>query len=201
MKDGINLRSQGRSMEAILAVPKEFRHLRRENGNEMNDSEKCRYISLLHPGALDSDQEIRSVIQMALSIHHLEQRNIALRELARQLLERSLWNICAEIIDLFEVPSERITVTIEMANKLLEIGDRDDESSVWLDLNLWKSYYGAGYERGDPELFIRSAEWLEQHLPGSEIYYGHDVNDQNISRFDSAARNALLENYRQRSAG
>ena len=78
---------------------------------------------------------------------------------------------------------------------------RKDDSSVWLDLNLWKSYYGPGYERGDPELFIRSAEWLEQHLPGSEIYYGHDVNDENVSRFDTAARNELLNNYRQKSAG
>jgi hypothetical protein len=73
-----------------------------------------------------------------------------------------------------------------------------DESSMWLDVNLWKSYYGPGYERGNPELFVKVAEWLEQRLPGSEIYYGHDVGDENVSLFDRSARMKLLEHYEQR---
>jgi hypothetical protein len=41
---------------------------------------------------------------------------------------------------------------------------------MWLDVNFWKAYYGPGYERGTPELFVHCAEWLEQRLPGCEIY-------------------------------
>jgi hypothetical protein len=73
-----------------------------------------------------------------------------------------------------------------------------DESSRWLDVNLWKPYYAAGYERGNPELFVKCAEWLEERIPSAEIYYGHDVNDENVSRFDNAARTSLLDSYRQR---
>jgi len=76
-----------------------------------------------------------------------------------------------------------------------------DESGVWLDVNLWKAYYGPGYTRGTPELFVECAEWLEQRLPGCEIYYGHDVNDENVSRFDIRARNQLLELYRKQGTG
>jgi hypothetical protein len=72
-----------------------------------------------------------------------------------------------------------------------------DESSVWLDVNLWKSYYGPGYQRGNPELFVKCAEWLEERLRGSEIYYGHDVGHENVSLFDHAAREELLDLYRR----
>jgi hypothetical protein len=71
-----------------------------------------------------------------------------------------------------------------------------DETSFWLDVNLWRSYFGPGYRRGNAELFVKVAEWLEQRLPGAEIYYGHDVNDENVSRFDEAARRELLDLYR-----
>ena len=71
-----------------------------------------------------------------------------------------------------------------------------DETSCWLDVNLWRSYFGPGYERGNAELFVRVAEWLEQRWPGAEIFYGHDVNDENVSRFDDAMRKELLELYR-----
>ena len=71
-----------------------------------------------------------------------------------------------------------------------------DESSAWLNVNLWKSYFGPGYERGNAELFVKVADWLEQQLPGSEVYYGHDVGGENVSKFDGSARNNLLEFYR-----
>jgi hypothetical protein len=71
-----------------------------------------------------------------------------------------------------------------------------DEHSIWLNVNLWKSYYGVGYERGDPELFVQCAEWAEKRLPGCQIYYGHDVNDENVSLFDKSAREKLMKYYR-----
>jgi len=85
-----------------------------------------------------------------------------------------------------------LTVVPEADHMYMPVKDR---SSTWLEVNLWRSYVGPGYERGDPELFVKIAEWLEARLPGSEIYYGHDVDDQNVSLFDRPARKALLDHY------
>ena len=70
-----------------------------------------------------------------------------------------------------------------------------DATSFWLDVNLWRSYFGPGYKRGNAELFVKVAEWFEQRLPGAEVYYGHDVGHENVSRFDEPARKELLELY------
>ena len=70
-----------------------------------------------------------------------------------------------------------------------------DESGAWLDVNLWRSYFGPGYKRGNAELFVKVGEWLEDRFPGAKVYYGHDVDDQNVTQFDLAARNELLDLY------
>ena len=72
-----------------------------------------------------------------------------------------------------------------------------DPHRVWLDVNLWKPYYSPDYERGNPELFVKCAEWLEQRLPGCEIFYGHDVGEENLILFDGPAKRKLLANYSQ----
>lgn len=72
-----------------------------------------------------------------------------------------------------------------------------DRQSSWLDVNLWKSYYGYGHAGGDLELFIKCAEWFERRLPNCQVYYGHDVSDENISLFDKAARERLLAHFRK----
>jgi hypothetical protein len=46
-------------------------------------------------------------------------------------------------------------------------------------------------------LYVKSAEWLERNIPKCEVYYGHDVDDENISLFDKKAREELLEHYRK----
>jgi uncharacterized RDD family membrane protein YckC len=69
---------------------------------------------------------------------------------------------------------------------------RTEKSGCWMNLNLWKNYYGLGYERGDIQFFILCAEWIEQNLPNARVYYGHDVDDENVSPFDSVARQKLL---------
>lgn len=71
-----------------------------------------------------------------------------------------------------------------------------DDLSFWIAVNLWRSYFGPGYVRGNPELFARVAEWFEKRLEGAEIYYGHDVDSENVALFDSKARKKLLELYR-----
>ncbi len=74
----------------------------------------------------------------------------------------------------------------------------DDGVSSWVNVNLWKSYYRPGYERGDLELFVRCAEWLEQHLENCEVWYGHDVDDENLRVFDKCAREILLDYQRSK---
>jgi hypothetical protein len=50
-------------------------------------------------------------------------------------------------------------------------------------------------KRGNIELFIKCAEWLERRLPGCLVYYGHDVDDENLRLFDKPARDELLRHY------
>jgi len=73
----------------------------------------------------------------------------------------------------------------------------NDEHSTWLNVNLSKAYYGVGYERGNPQLFVRYAEWFEERLPNCQVYYGHDVNDENVSLFDKSTRKKLMEYYQR----
>ena len=68
----------------------------------------------------------------------------------------------------------------------------------WLTLNCLASYYGRGYERGDIEYFCAAAEWLEHIIPGAEVWYGHDCDDENIMPFDVVARNNLLEYFHEK---
>lgn len=42
-------------------------------------------------------------------------------------------------------------------------------------VRLWMSYYGPGYERGDPAFLLALARWFRSKLPGSVIYYGSDT--------------------------
>jgi hypothetical protein len=72
-----------------------------------------------------------------------------------------------------------------------------DDGSTWLDVGLTLSYYGKGYERGDPEHFVRIAEWLERRIPDCEVWYGHDSDDESIEPFGPAERTALLEYFRR----
>ena len=73
----------------------------------------------------------------------------------------------------------------------------EDKNAAWLEVNLWRAYYGPGYERGNPELFVSCAEWLEQRLAGAAVYYGHDVSDDNATLFDREARDRMLAHYRK----
>ena len=64
--------------------------------------------------------------------------------------------------------------------------------SLWLDTNILRAYFGPGYERGDVELLTRCAAWLEGNIPGGEVWYGHDVDDDNLRPFGAAERLSLL---------
>src|SRR5271166_4621205 len=71
------------------------------------------------------------------------------------------------------------------------------DASTWLDLGTTLAYYGRGYERGDPELYVRLADWLERRIPGSEVWYGTDEADESIKPFGTHEREALMACFRE----
>lgn len=75
-----------------------------------------------------------------------------------------------------------------------DLAHMEGKPGFLLDVNLYRSYYGIGYERGYLPLFIQIAEWLEQKLPGCRVLYGHDVNGEGFP-FDAAVRVKLLNYY------
>ena len=71
----------------------------------------------------------------------------------------------------------------------------EDENGKWFDLNLLKSYYEEGYERGDIKLFVKIAEWFECKLLGCHVYYGNDCDDHSLVLFDDSKRSSLLKYF------
>ncbi len=72
-----------------------------------------------------------------------------------------------------------------------------EDGSIWLDVGTTRSYYGRGYERGDLGIYLRLAEWLENRITGSEIWYGTDEADESIKPFGMAERAELMGYFRQ----
>jgi len=66
-----------------------------------------------------------------------------------------------------------------------------DGVSRWYRANLYRAFYSPDYQRGDPPLLVRVAEWLEVNMPGGEVWYGHDGSDD-LRPFGPAARAELL---------
>jgi hypothetical protein len=66
--------------------------------------------------------------------------------------------------------------------------------SVFLGVNLGDTYYGPGYERGYLPKIVEQAEWFEQSIPQSRVWYVQDVFDTAMV-FDTPARKILLEYY------
>ncbi len=83
-------------------------------------------------------------------------------------------------------------VTAESWNEIPQV----NEPSVWLELDLLANYYGPGYERGDIELYVRCAQWMEEHLPNCKVYYGTDCGVP-AEPFDATRRAKYLNYFRQ----
>jgi hypothetical protein len=72
---------------------------------------------------------------------------------------------------------------------------------TFLDVSLWTRYYGEGYERGDILTICAIAEWIEQNINPSEVWYGGDSSGVLAAPFGAAQRNkhkALLYSQRGR---
>ena len=74
-----------------------------------------------------------------------------------------------------------------------DLGHVVGEPGYLLNLNIYGSYYGVGYERGDLRLLVGIAEWLEQKLPGCRVLYGEDCSGEGYP-FDTVVRGILI-NY------
>ena len=74
---------------------------------------------------------------------------------------------------------------------------RERGDSVWLDVRCVLPYYGRGYERGEPEYFVRVSEWLESRIPGCEVWYEPDTAEDAIGRFGAPERAGLLDYFQQ----
>ena len=72
-----------------------------------------------------------------------------------------------------------------------------DADGVWYDLGVCHVYYGEGYERGDVLWFTTLAEWLESHIDGCEVWYGHDADSEALKPFGFSERATLLDYYRR----
>jgi hypothetical protein len=60
-------------------------------------------------------------------------------------------------------------VLVKVTNKNYEMIPKDEQESMWLDLNFHRAFFEIGYERGDLSLYINTADWLEKELPDCHI--------------------------------
>jgi len=72
-----------------------------------------------------------------------------------------------------------------------------EDDSLWLNVGIECPTYEQGYERGDPELFVRVAGWLEERIPGCEVWYGNDAVDDSVKPFEVSRREAMLDHFRK----
>lgn len=63
-----------------------------------------------------------------------------------------------------------------------------DPGMCILEVSLYGRYYGVDYERGDIIAYCSIAEWLEQNIPGCEVWYG---GDSYLDIFDIPRRDEL----------
>lgn len=89
-----------------------------------------------------------------------------------------------------------ITLTSDYSDKGLEgkVWFQDgptilaEPGETFLQVNLWTRYYGPGYERGDILMICAVAEWVEQNIPGAEVWYGGDSSGVIAKPFPAEAR-------------
>ncbi len=72
----------------------------------------------------------------------------------------------------------------------------EDDAHSWYDVGLWDAYWAPEYPRGDLPLFVRVSQWIEQKIPGCEIWYGMDGGgDEDSVLFDATRRAEMLKLY------
>ena len=103
-----------------------------------------------------------------------------------------------ELMQQFDLTAEDFPVggpLLYLPREDYDLAHVEGKPGFLLDVNLYRNYYYAGYERGDLPLFVGIAEWLEQKLPGCRVFYGEDCSGEGYP-FDAPMRNALIA-YRE----
>lgn len=70
-----------------------------------------------------------------------------------------------------------------------------DPGETFIEVVLSGRFYGAGYERGNPFVYLAVAEWLERNVPDCAVWYGGDSSGICATLFDAAARKALIDHW------
>jgi len=69
------------------------------------------------------------------------------------------------------------------------------ENETFIKVDLWQRYYTKGYERGPLPFFIMVAEWLEQKIPDSQVWYGGDSSGKTAKLFNKKKRDKLFKHF------
>ena len=99
-----------------------------------------------------------------------------------------------ELMQQFDLTAEDFPVggpLLYLPREDYDLAHVEGKPGFLLDVNLYRNYYYAGYERGDLPLFVGIAECLEQKLPGCRVFYGEDCSGEGYP-FDAPMRNALI---------
>jgi|GEM_PF-1726039 len=99
-----------------------------------------------------------------------------------------------ELMQQFDLTAEDFPVggpLLYLPREDYDLAHVEGKPGFLLDVNLYRNYYYAGYERGDLPLFAGIAECLEQKLPGCRVFYGADTTGDMIS-FDASVREILM---------
>jgi len=70
-----------------------------------------------------------------------------------------------------------------------------EEGETFIEVHLAGRFYDKGYERGPFYVFKAIAEWLEDVIPGAEVWYGGDSSGCVAFRFDRGARERLFKYF------
>lgn len=95
-----------------------------------------------------------------------------------------------------EVDDFRSGGPLLLANKELIPENILEASQYVYDLGLIYPYCGNSYNRGDPLMFVKICDLIDSAIDDALIWYGHDVNDENIHIFTPEKRRKLLDAFK-----
>lgn len=86
---------------------------------------------------------------------------------------------------------------LEIVKKISQDGPDifPEEGEIFIKVRLRGRYYGIGYERGNLPNIIAVACWLENNIPGAEIWYGGDSSGVTHEIFDKKVRDKLFKHF------